>query len=117
ELVTAMTGFLGSRAADAPKASGAGEHAGITYRIEGSGPALILMPFFLAASQWAPARPELAKHFTVITIGGRYVGGVAMLEDRASMPSYRAMFRGLVEAMAPRPGELILDVGCGAGSL
>jgi ubiquinone/menaquinone biosynthesis C-methylase UbiE len=27
------------------------------------------------------------------------------------------MFRGLVDAMAPRPGELILDVGCGSGSL
>jgi SAM-dependent methyltransferase len=33
------------------------------------------------------------------------------------MPSYRQMFRGLVEAMAPAPGEDILDVGCGAGSL
>jgi SAM-dependent methyltransferase len=40
-----------------------------------------------------------------------------MLEDRAAAPSYRAMFRGLVDAMAPRPGELILDIGCGAGSL
>ena len=117
ELVAAMTGFVGAQAADAPKASGDGEHAGITYRIEGCGPALILMPFFLAASQWAPARPALAKHFTVITLGGRHLGGVAMLEDRASMPSYRAMFRGLVDAMAPQPGEAILDIGCGAGSL
>jgi ubiquinone/menaquinone biosynthesis C-methylase UbiE len=40
-----------------------------------------------------------------------------MLEDRASMPSYRAMFRSIVDAMAPQPGEPILDVGCGAGSL
>ena len=117
ELVAAMTGFLAKHVADAPKISGAGEHAGITYRIEGSGPALLLMPFFLAASQWAPVRPELAKQFTVITIGGRHVGGMAMLEDRAAAPSYRAMFRGLVDAMAPQPGELILDIGCGAGSL
>jgi SAM-dependent methyltransferase len=117
ELVEAMTGFLAGRAADTPQAGGEGEHCGITYRVEGSGPALILMPFFLAASQWAPARPELARRFTVITIGGRHVGGMAMLEDRAAMPSYRLMFRGLVEAMAPRPGEAILDVGCGAGSL
>ena len=61
--------------------------------------------------------PELAKHFTVIRLGGRHLGGVAMLEDRASMPSYRAMFRSIVDAMAPQPGEAILDVGCGAGSL
>ena len=40
-----------------------------------------------------------------------------MLEDRARAPSYRAMFRGLVDAMAPRAGEAMLDVGCGAGSL
>src|SRR3984957_9275362 len=117
ELIEAMTVFLAGHAVGAATASGAGEHAGITYRIEGSGPALVLMPFFLAASQWAPTVPELAKHFTVIPVGGRHVGGVAMLEDRAAMPSYRQMFRGLVEAMAPAPGEDILDVGCGAGSL
>jgi 2-polyprenyl-3-methyl-5-hydroxy-6-metoxy-1,4-benzoquinol methylase len=118
ELVEAMEVFLSGHAADAPKAAAtSGEHAGITYSIEGSGPALILMPFFLAASQWAPARPELAKHFTVITVGGRHVGGMAMLEDRAAAPSYRAMFRGLVDAMAPQPDEPILDIGCGAGSL
>jgi SAM-dependent methyltransferase len=117
ELIEAMEVFLAGHAADIPKAAGAGEYAGVTYRIEGSGPALILMPFFLAASQWAPAVPELAKHFTVITVGGRHLGGVAMLEDRAAMPSYRLMFRGLVDAMAPASGEPILDVGCGAGSL
>jgi SAM-dependent methyltransferase len=117
ELIEAMTVFLAGRAADAPKVAGDGSHAEITYRIEGSGPALVLLPFFLAASQWAPAVPELAKHFTVITVGGRHLGGVAMLEDRAAMPSYRAMFRGLVDAMAPTTGEAILDIGCGAGSL
>jgi SAM-dependent methyltransferase len=117
ELIEAMAVFLAGRAADVPNAAGEGSHAGVTYSIAGSGPALILMPFFLAASQWAPAVPELAKHFTVITIGGRHLGGVAMLEDRASMPSYRAMFRGIVDALAPQPGEAILDVGCGAGSL
>jgi SAM-dependent methyltransferase len=117
ELARAIAGFLAGYAADTPRAAGDGEHAGITYRIEGSGPALILLPFFLAASQWAPAMPELSEHFTLITVGGRHLGGVAMLEDRAATPSYRLMFRGLVEAMAPKPGDSILDVGCGAGSL
>jgi len=117
ELVEAMTSFLGGHAAEASNAIGSGSHAEITYRIEGSGPALVLLPFFLAASQWDPAVPALAKHFTVIRLGGRHLGGVAMLEDRASMPSYRAMFRSIVDAMAPQPGDAILDVGCGAGSL
>ena len=117
ELIEAMIGFLAEHQADAPKFSGEGNHAGIRYRVEGSGPALVLMPFFLAASQWAPTVQRLAERFTTITIGGRHIGGVAMLEDRAQAPSYRAMFRGLVDAMAPRPGERMLDVGCGAGSL
>jgi SAM-dependent methyltransferase len=94
-----------------------GRHAGISYRIEGSGPALILLPFFLAPSQWYPAIPLLAKHFTVITLGGPHLGGVASLEDRAQMPTYRAMFRTLIDVIAPQPGEAFLEIGCGAGSL
>jgi ubiquinone/menaquinone biosynthesis C-methylase UbiE len=118
ELVAAMTGFLAGRPADPPRSPAReGNHGEVYYRIEGDGPALILLPFFLAASQWAPAVPALTQHFTVITLGGRHLGGVAMLEDRASAPSYRAMFRNLVETIAPQPGEPILDVGCGAGSL
>ncbi len=111
--------FLGGHSADLRRSAAPteGTHAGISYRIEGSGPALILLPFFLAPSQWAPAVPRLAQHFTVVTTGGPYLGGVASLEDRARMPSYRAMFRNLIDVMAPRPGEAILEVGCGAGSL
>ena len=77
----------------------------------------MLLPFFLAPSQWEPAIPLLARHFTVVTLGGRHVGGVAALEDRARAPSYRAMVRNLIEQMAPQPGETILDIGCGSGAL
>jgi len=94
-----------------------GNHAGISYRIEGSGPALLLLPFFHARSQWTPAIPLLARHFTVVSLGGRHLGGIAALEDRARALTYRAMFRTLIDTIAPRPGEAILDVGCGAGSL
>jgi ubiquinone/menaquinone biosynthesis C-methylase UbiE len=122
-----MMAFLGrladaGHAADAPRRPmGEGEvegaHAGITYRLAGSGPALILLPFFLAPSQWEPAVALLARHFTVVTLGGPYLGGVASLEDRARMRSYQAMFHALIDRMMPRPGEAILEVGCGAGSL
>ena len=45
-------------AADPPRAGSAeGIVAGITYRIQGAGPALVLLPFFLAPSQWEPAIP------------------------------------------------------------
>ena len=97
--------------------AGEGAHAGITYRIRGAGPALVLLPFFLAPSQWEPAIPVLAQHFSVVTLGGPHLGGVASLEDRANNRSYRAMFQALIDQIAPRPGEAILEVGCGAGSL
>jgi SAM-dependent methyltransferase len=119
EVVATMTAFF----ADAPAvpaaapASRSGAHAGLTYRIEGAGPPLILLPFFLAPSQWDPTLPELARHFTVIRLGGAHIGGVAALEDRARAPSYRAMFRTLVDLMAPEPASRILDVGCGSGAL
>lgn len=113
-----MTGFLDSLTATIlASPAREGTHAGISYRIEGAGPALVLLPFFLAPSQWAPAIPRLAQKFTVITLGGSFLGGVAVLEDRARAPTYQAMFRTLIDLMAPAPGEAILDVGCGAGSL
>ena len=113
-----MVSFLGRFAADPPRAVVAeGSHAGIAYRVEGTGPALILAPFFLAPTQWAAAIPELSRHFTVISLGGRHLGGVAALEDRARMPTYQAMFRTVIDLIAPKPGEAILDVGSGAGSL
>ncbi len=123
EIAHSMIGFLGRLAAaghgaGTPRQIGAeGAHAGITYRIAGSGPALILLPFFLAPSQWEPALAQLSEHFTVVILGGPHLGGVASLEDRARMRSYQAMFHALIDRIMPRPGEAILEVGCGAGSL
>ncbi len=94
-----------------------GAHAGITYRIEGKGPALVLVPLFLAPSQWDAAIPELARHFTVISLGGRHVGGVSLLEGRARSPSYAGMLYTMFDVIAPAAGESILDVGCGSGAL
>ena len=69
--------------------TGGGTHAGITYTVQGRGPPLVLLPFFLAPSQWEPAIAALAQRFTVIVLGGRHLGGVAALEDRAAGTSYR----------------------------
>ena len=123
EISGIMIDFLGrlggaGHPADTLRAVAAeGAHAGITYRIRGAGPALVLLPFFLAPSQWEPAIAALTQHFTLVTLGGPYLGGVASLEDRARNRSYQAMFHALIDRIAPRPGEAILEVGCGAGSL
>jgi len=117
-VVDHLTGFLARH--DATALSGPareGSHAGLSYRIQGSGPALVLLPFFLAPSQWDPAIDALARHFTVIVLGGRHLGGVAALEDRARSDSYRRLVRTLLESMAPTAGATILDVGCGSGAL
>ena len=97
--------------------AGTGLHAGISYQVHGKGPALMLLPFFLAPSQWEPAIPDLARDFTVIVLGGRHLGGVAALEDRARGPSYAGMINTLFDEIAPAAGDTILDVGCGSGAL
>ena len=105
------------RAGEARPVAPTGEHAGLTWRLTGQGPPLLLLPFFLAPSQWEPAIMGLAQHFTVVEVGGSHIGGIAALEDRARAPTYRAMFRTLVELMAPGVEARILDVGCGSGAL
>lgn len=101
----------------APPMPSSGSLDGLTWRATGSGPALVLLPFFLAPSQWDPIVDDLARDFTVIVLGGRHVGGVAALEDRAQAPTYRTLVRTMMEQIDPAPGSTILDVGCGSGAL
>lgn len=124
ETAHAMTEFLDKIGATAagptapPRAVPAtGAHAGITWRAEGRGPPLLLLPFFLAASQWDPVVPELARRFTVVRLGGPYLGPVATLEGRAALTTYQAMFSLLVDQLAPADDASVLDVGCGSGAL
>ena len=115
-ITEALRGLTG--AATVPDlAAGAGSHAGVTYHVYGKGPALLLLPFFLAPSQWEAAIPGLGRDFTVIVLGGRHLGGVAALEDRARGSSYAGMVNTMFDEIAPAAGETILDVGCGSGAL
>ncbi|MDG2283989.1 MAG: class I SAM-dependent methyltransferase, partial [Alphaproteobacteria bacterium] len=90
---------------------------GVTYRVMGAGPPLVLTPFFLAASQWEPVLERLTDRFTVIILGGAHIGGVAMLEDRASLPSYGDMLLNLLKRMDFPSKSEILEVGCGPAAL
>src|SRR5262245_7355213 len=120
EVVRAVISFFQRSRSDLPSAgppATSGTHSRLNYRVRGQGPPLVLLPFLLAPSQWEPALGELGQHFTMIQVGGPYIGGVAALEDRAQAPTYRAMFRHLMDVMAPQADCRILDVGCGSGAL
>jgi len=96
---------------------GDGEVAGISYRIRGAGPPLVLLPLFLTPSQWEPLVPMLSERFCTIALGGTALGAVAILEGRGHAIGYLQMVRTLIEEAELRPGEAVLEVGCGSGVL
>ena len=91
-----------------------GEVAGISYRIRGAGPALVLMPLDLASAQWEPLIDQLSKQYCTIILGGPALGAVSLLEGRGRS-SYMGVVRALLDAVQVRPGEAILEIGCGSG--
>ena len=92
-----------------------GEVAGISFRITGSGPPLLLLPLGLAPSGWQPLLPHLRKHFRTILLAGPKLGMMPMLEQRGLSWGYRKMMQNLFEWIALQPGEEILEVGSGTG--
>ena len=98
-------------------AEGEGDVAGITYRVRGAGPPLILMPLFLSPSQWEPLVPRLAERYCTVTLGGAALGAVAVLEARGRAAGYRRIVRALLDEARLRSGEHLLEVGSGSGAL
>ncbi len=92
-----------------------GEIAGLTYRVRGSGPPLILFPLALTASQWDPIIENIRNRYCIIVLGGAHVGMVQNLEFRAT-GGYRPLVRNLFEDLNFQPGDSVLDVGCGSGA-
>jgi SAM-dependent methyltransferase len=122
ELVGAMLDFLARMTASGPSGivplrEGEGEIAGISYRIRGAGPPLVLLPMFLAPSQWEPLVPRLSERYCTITLGGAALGAVAILESRGRSIGYLRMVSTLLEEAELRSGETVLEVGCGSGVL
>src|ERR1700730_15829009 len=91
-----------------------GEAAGITYRIRGAGPPLVLLPLSLAPSQWEPLIGALSARYCTISLGGPLLGVVGILEGRGRS-NYLAMVRTVLDAVSIRPGETVLEVGGGSG--
>jgi SAM-dependent methyltransferase len=104
----------GSKSASLPETEG--EVAGISYRVRGEGPPLVLFPLALAPSQWEPLLPTLSAHYCVITLGGAALGMVAYLELRGRL-GYLGAVRSLMDVVHIRPGETVVEVGCGSGVL
>jgi ubiquinone/menaquinone biosynthesis C-methylase UbiE len=106
---------------DAPAAvtlaQGEGEVAGITYRVRGAGPPLLLLPLSVAPSQWEPIIPQLCTRYCTITLGGPELGMVASLERRGHTDGYLRVVGNLLDAAHLQAGEVILEVGCGTGVL
>src|SRR5262249_12298995 len=115
-ILAAMRDFLSRQAAlpavQLPEQDG--DIAGISYRVRGAGVPLVLLPLDLSPGQWEPLIPALTPDCCTITLGGALLGSVASLEERGRS-GYMAVVRGLLDALAIRPGESVLEVGCGSG--
>jgi ubiquinone/menaquinone biosynthesis C-methylase UbiE len=122
DIGAAMLDFLarmeqvhGTRTVALPR--GEGEVAGISYRVEGSGPPLVLLPLGVAPSQWEPLIPRLRERWCTITLGGAYLGMIGNLEARGRTAGYLGVVRRLIEEAELQPGETVLEAGCGTGVL
>jgi len=115
EIGPVMLGFLDRHPVPAVALpEGEGEAAGISYRIRGAGPPLILMPLDLAPSQWEPLISTLGARCCTITLGGPLVGVVGTLEARGRS-TYLGLVRTVLDLVQIRPDEVILEVGGGSG--
>ncbi len=94
-----------------------GAVAGITYHSQGDGPPLVLLPLSLACSQWDPLLSRLSTRFRTVTLGGPELGFLAMLEARGRSAGYLSVVQRIMDVVKLRPGEVILEVGCGSGVL
>src|SRR5688572_23857732 len=94
-----------------------GAIAGITYHSQGEGPPLVLLPLSLASSQWEPLLSRLRTKSRTVTLGGPELGFLAMLESRGRSAGYLNAVERIMDMVQPRPGEVILEVGCGSGVL
>ena len=94
-----------------------GEVGDLYFRVQGSGPPLVLLPLGAAPSQWGPLLESLSERYCVVSMTGPALGMVASLEGRGRTPGYLSAVGRLLEEAEIQPGESVLEVGCGTGVL
>ena len=94
-----------------------GEVDDVYFRVQGSGPPLVLLPLGAAPSQWGPLLETLSERYCVISMTGPALGMVASLEGRGRTPGYLSAVGRLLEEAEIQSGESVLEVGCGTGVL
>ncbi len=94
-----------------------GEVGDVYFRVQGSGPPLVLLPLGAAPNQWDPVMAALSERRCIVTLTGPALGMVASLEARGRTPGYLSAVGSLIAAAAIQPGESVLEVGCGTGVL
>ena len=93
-----------------------GEISGISFQASGHGTPVVLLPLFLAPSQWDPVVDALAARHTVILLSGPELSPVSNIEWRART-GYLRVVHALLQESGLKPGDRVLEVGCGTGAL
>lgn len=121
EITVALTNLwqAGSTDGEWPGASSVaseGTVAGISYRVEGKGPPVVLLPLSLSPAQWGALVEKLRDRYSFITLGGAYLGAIALLEGRAQS-GYSDLVASVIASAEAHASGKMLEVGCGSGAL